>query len=578
LPRRSARPARRAHIRESPVRRDPVFHIAIVGFGPRGFACLERLAVEFARHGPPSPACSVTVHDPEEHPGAGPAYAPGQPSNMLLNFSAGNVDLWSDDNELVGLGQRPDFVAWLRAHAPAWASDDAFVPRRLLGSYLRDSCASLLDVLPPRMTFRHVRGEVVDIQSSPAGWSIRHADPSLDLERVDQVMVATGHGTWSEMQGFEVWSQGLPAAHRTRRIPCVYPVTERLSREAVADGAVVGVRGFALTWIDATLALTEARGGSFEGDDGTIPRYRGPDGAEPSIVPFSRSGLPLLAKPEGDLVRRSSELAGLWESLRQGILEADALTPDGLVRRLTLAGTQALAALGGQAATTPPRADPLQAMERSVQVAFGDRPPDDLWARGEAWRQAYPAVVERAGGGGVAAAFPAGFARLARAMERLAFGPPASNLARMVALARGGRLDLRVVRAPRVRAQEGRLVLEAAGVPVPIDVLVNAVIPPPGVHRDTPLLMRLVARGHARRATGLNGLMVTPDAASIGDDGRVTPGLSVVGRATEGWVVGNDTLSRTLHDHTRRWARRMVATAGRSAREDSHTALRGRSG
>jgi hypothetical protein len=37
--------------------------------------------------------------------------------------------------------------------------------------------------------------------------------------------------------------------------------------------------------------------------------------------------------------------------------------------------------------------------------------------------------------------------------------------------------------------------------------------------------------------------------------------LSAVGRATEVWVLGNDTLSRRLHPESAAWARRIVASA-----------------
>ena len=546
----------------------PVYHVAIVGFGPRGFGCLERLAVEAARHGPGRPPILVTAHDPRPHPGAGPPYDPRQSEYLLLNFSARHINLWSEDNDLFPTSRQPDFLEWLGRNHGAWASEDAFVPRRLLGSYLQDCLSTLQAALPADLEFRQVRGEVRDLELADRGWSIRHVDPALDLHGVDQVMVATGHGTWSGHRGFESWNRRLPEAPRTRRIPSVYPVADRLSREAVADGAVVGVRGFALTAIDATLALTVGRGGSFEWRESPIPLYRKPGGAEPTIVPFSRSGLPPLAKPEEALVRRSRELTTVWEPLRQGILDADDLTPEGLLQRIDRAGLRAVAALGGHgsAAATPREgsiaAGPLRAMERSVLVASGKFPPDQVWARGEGWRQAYPAVVSRASQGGLATTFPAGFARLASTMERYAFGPPASNLARMVTLARGGRMDLRVLRAPRIEAQDGRLVLHGGGAGIPLDVLVNAVISPPGVHHDQPLLLKLVHRGHASRARGWNSLMVTPSAASIGRDGIPTPGLSVVGRATEGWIVGTDTLSRTLHDHTRRWAERVVVEAG----------------
>ena len=552
--------------------RPSIYRVAIVGFGPRGFGCLERLAIEVARHGPDGLPILVTAHDPLPHPGAGPPYDPAQPEFLLLNFSACHVDIWSDDNDLLPRRDRPDFLHWLGDNHEKWASSDAFVPRRLLGCYLRDSLARLLAALPDNLEFRQVHGEVQDLELTDQGWTIRHDDLTLDLEGVDQVMVATGHGTWSGNRGFESWTLGLPTAPNTRRIPSVYPVLERLSRERIPDDAVVGIRGFALTAIDAALALTEGRGDAFEERECGIPRYRPlypkPGGARLTIVPFSRSGLPPLAKPGAALTERSNQLTTVWEPLRQEILDAEGLTPETLLQRIHHAAAQAVVALGGQAAGALSRGKglihkgPLGIMERSALVACGTLPPDRVWAQGEAWRQAYPAVVVRSGEGGLAASFPAAFVRLASTMERYAFGPPATTLARIVALALAGRLELRAVRAPRIQSRQGHLVLHGKGAPIPLDVLVNAVIPPAGVHEDRPLLLTLVQRGHASRAPGWECLKVSPSAASIGRNGRPTPGLSIVGRATEGWIVGNDTLSRTLHDHTRHWAERVFAQSG----------------
>ena len=68
----------------------------------------------------------------------------------------------------------------------------------------------------------------------------------------------------------------------------------------------------------------------------------------------------------------------------------------------------------------------------------------------------------------------------------------------------------------------------------------------------------LVAAGCARVAPGRRGLEVTPDGSCRGRDGAVTRGLSAIGRPTEDSVIGNDTLTRSLHPHADRWARRIV--------------------
>jgi uncharacterized NAD(P)/FAD-binding protein YdhS len=598
--------------------------IAIVGLGPKGFGCLERLAIEVARTAGP-PRLEVTVYDPAPHPGAGPVYDPDQPGAMLLNFAARHVDVWSADHDLLPASQRLDLVRWLERHHPAWADADVFVPRRLVGEYLRDAYAALVAALPPALQLTHVPAEVIDVTPDPAGWRLHVTGPPAPAAAagaagpaaargpadrspaadpvVDEVMIAAGHGTWAEDLGADAWAAALPPAGRTRVVRRALPVTRHLGPDVVPAGATVAMRGFALTWIDATLALTAVRGGRFERLDDPHPGYVASGDDVARILPYSRSGLPLHAKPGPALTRRTAALEPLWDQVAGRIRGATTTTVAGLCVELAAGAAEALrqlrpertataevevastmAALQTDGPTTsPPPGRALavattRALCRSVGVAQGRRPPDARFALAEAWRQVYPAMVERVGHGGLDAAEMPAFRDLARGMERLAFGPPAENLARMVALVEAGVLDLRFVRAPTVIVRDGGLALVPPSHqnrptgrlgPVALDVLVNAIVPPPGVHEDTPLLWRLRARGLVRAGAGGRGVEVDHTGACVGADGTVTGGLAAVGRATEGWVLGNDTLSRRLHPETSAWARRVVTGAlARSGADD----------
>jgi uncharacterized NAD(P)/FAD-binding protein YdhS len=572
--------------------------IAIIGLGPKGFGCLERLAIEVFRSAR-TIELDVEVYDPAPHPGAGPIYDPAQPSDLLLNFSARHVNSWSPDNDLLPASLRPDLVTWLERHHPAWASADAFVPRRFVGDYLREAYATLIAALPPTLRVRHVPAVVQDLALVGRRWRITGnggTDPASSV--VDEVMIAAGHGTWAADHGADAWAASLPASHLTRVVRTVLPVTHHLGPAVVPAAATVGMRGFALTFIDATLALTAGRGGRFAGLDGPQPRYVGTEHDVGRILPYSRSGLPLHAKPGPELTRHAAGLAPIWDDVSAAIRAARHTTLDEVTARLADGACRALRQLRPAATatadaevhatmaglrTSPPSlaaAEPatagrttavatMRTLCRSVAVAQCRRPPDARFAVAEAWRQVYPALVERIGHGGLSAAEVPTFRHLARGMERLAFGPAAENLARIGALLHAGVVDLRLVRAPRVVTIDGRLALAAEETsgpadqvpPAPLDVLVNAVIPPPGVHPDTPLLWRLRGRGAVRTGAGGAGLEVDHAAACVGADGAVTPGLSAVGRATEVWVLGNDTLSRRLHPESAAWARRIVTSA-----------------
>jgi hypothetical protein len=472
----------------------------------------------------------------------------------------------------LGAGRRPCLLDWLAVHHPAWADPDAYVPRGLVGEYLSDAFSSLTSCLPPGLQVTPVRATVVDLSPAADGWLIHHDDTSAD-RHVHAVVCTVGHGTWraslaTSENSTPAW---LPSFASARLVSQVYPVQDALRPDRVPPGAVVALRGFALTALDVALALTVGRGGRVEGLDDLSdagapwPRYVAGCDQVARLVPWSRSGAPLLAKPGPVLVARSAALEDVWTDLRARLAVADG--PDrvqAIARELGGAARTALVRLGvtpdaaldaalmalldvdGSAGTDlhdGPRA--LAAMRCSVEVAVGRRP-DAAWAVGEAWRQGYPALVARIGHGGLLPADRPRFAGLARRLERVAFGPPAENLARLIALVDAGLVDLRWLGSGPRPADP------------PLDVVVDTVLPPPGVDTSTPVWGRLVAAGLARTAAGTTGIEVEPDGTCIGRDGTPTRGLAGIGRATEGWVLGNDTLHRTLHPETAAWARAVL--------------------
>jgi diaminopimelate decarboxylase len=205
--------------------------------------------------------------------------------------------------------------------------------------------------------------------------------------------------------------------------------------------------------------------------------------------------------------------------------------------------------------------EPVAAIARSLDVAAGLAPPDGAWAWGQAWRSLYPAIVDRLGADGLAEADWPRFLALAGEMERLAFGPPAANAAKLMALVDAGVVDARHVRGGRLVSAGRRTALRSGGGATPVDVVVDAVLPGPGAGAESGLPARLLADGLARTAPGRRGLDVCDDGTCRLPDGSRAEGLAALGRPAEDSVIGNDTLSRGLHPHAGRWASRVVRRA-----------------
>ena len=505
----------------------------------------------------------VDLFEPHGHPGAGPNYDPGQPDYLRMNFAADLIDLWWPGGHAAPQALQRSFSSWCRNGA-----DDAYPPRAQVGAYLVDGFETMLGHAPAATVVRLHQAAVDAVQADGAGWRV-HASNAV-AGTYDEVLLAVGHELRSPGSLARTW------AHPAVLVPQVFPVDRWLARAAVPPAARVGVRGFGLTFIDACLALTEGRGGSFRRGDHPyrLSYVPGPDAVR-LLVPFARTGRPMLAKPPAAIVLAVPELeveAARARAAITGLARGVSLTDD-LLPVLADLTTASLAAFGRTSVESPdawlcsaaagaPRSAGLTAVEeieRSLAVGAGLAPPDLTWAIGHAWRAVYPAVVERLGDGGLREADWPAFRRLAAELERVAFGPPPRNAARLLALVAAGVVDLSAVAGGVLRQRAGTTMVASATDEHVVDVVVDAVLPGPGVLAgQNGVLDGLLAAGQARIATGRRGLDVDVDGTCRRRDGSLARGLAAIGRPTEDVVIGNDTLSRTLHPASDRWARRVV--------------------
>ena len=250
------------------------------GSGPKGLFALERL-LDHAR-GATARRVDVDLFEPHPAPGAGPVYDPAQPAYLRMNLAAEQVDLWWPlDAGASRRTSRRSFDDWRRTAARAIRAE-SYPPRAEVGRYLADGLARLLRHAPPERRGRRCAPVAVRaLERCDGAWAVTTADDDVArLRRGAGRRSATGPRIDRRRP-----ARGTLGARSS-------PSSATLDRDRVPAGATVAVRGFALTFIDAALALTEGRGGTFE--PGGRPhrlRYRGERRRRPSVIlPFSRSG------------------------------------------------------------------------------------------------------------------------------------------------------------------------------------------------------------------------------------------------------------------------------------------------
>ncbi len=251
--------------------------ISIIGMGSRGLSVLEQL-IRAARINPQE-VLVIELFDPQP-PGSG-LHAPEQPDYLMLNTMAGQLSAFSSAFPVWKAGDPPGltFLQWCTAeklrlderghvsnsHAGRPIEFGDFVPRKLLGRYLRDCYRYLLRLCPAHVDVRHHRGIVTGCCPTPGdrGFYLHTADGQRC--EADAVFVTTGHTPQPAVQ---------------------------------CTGDRVAVEGLGLSAMDCIAALTEGRGGRFERDDSLAGWRYTPSGLEPQIELFSRSGLPFHCRPQ----------------------------------------------------------------------------------------------------------------------------------------------------------------------------------------------------------------------------------------------------------------------------------------
>lgn len=504
--------------------------IAIVGCGPKGLYALDSLC-ETARL---SPRHRFTVHifEPSAHPGAGPIYDPGQPEVLLMNFPACLINAWTG-------GRGLSFLEWAsRSPKPVDAGD--YVPRSHVGRYLLWSFERVIAQAPSNVRLIRCKTPVDAVKQIGDRWSI-----SPENITVDHVLITTGH-----QDGFR------HGATKTRdHIPSPFPIDQRLTQTTVPPASTVRCKGFALTFIDTILALTEGRGGVFT-LSATGYSYT-PSEQEPRrIAPFSRSGRPMRAKVEAALFTQPQDDA-FWGD-RRAQLSHILRTPNATFTHNIWPAFLSFAdqVLGNPSGTsfdfftqrtkttfTPD--EMRQDLRIGYDIAMGRRAQDSAWALAEVWRRCYPQLINWISHRELSPDDAHHFRQIAAEMERLAFGPPAQNIGKLITLEQAG-----IVSVDHMSGE------------APADVTINATIPPAGGAELAAPLDGLLRDGHLSIGT-MDGIRVDKDAHALTRDGT-SKGLSVIGRATEGCVLGNDTLSRSLHDLPENWAAAVVQSAHQS--------------
>jgi len=305
--------------------------LVVVGLGPRGVICIERLGALL----PGSGAECCELHLVEEfEPGAGKVWATDQPRELCMNTLAGAVTLFTDES-YTGPGPvlaGPTLYEWclaVREHLAggSWSLDaplrdavrqggydtelaeirpESHPSRALYGEYLVWCYERALSLLPASVAL-HVHQSRATAIEDDHGRTVVALSTGERLA-ADAVLLATG---WLEL--------GPSAADGTLAdtvagvgltwVAPDSPILQDLTD--VPAGEPVIVRGLGMGFFDTMALLTIGRGGRFvpSSEPGGFTYER--SGTEPILYVGSRRGVPFRAKSLYGGLPPAAELAHL---------------------------------------------------------------------------------------------------------------------------------------------------------------------------------------------------------------------------------------------------------------------------
>ena len=583
------------------------YKIAIVGMGPKGLFAFESLVTELEIYGA-TVDLEIFLFEASGSFGCGKIYETDQPGFLSMNYPNRNIDVWGSRG--IGLGtDRPSLTKFLLSGRTDVREEigDRFSSRATVGSYLRSCFNELKTLAENYASVTMITGTVREIELSEKSIVLRYkqGDGNLGKGIFDQVMITTGHDTWKGA----LQEYGISVVDRESDIPFIYPVLENF--RSISSYATVGIKGLGLTFIDAVLALTIGRDGTFlETETGTL-LYE-PSSLEPKkLTAFSRSGMPMVPRAPFEGKETYSPTFFTYDNIMQNVLIGG--RPDFLSDILPLFEKEMelryYRVLAYKEDYVAPDSRSFADFDSWMDKLHIDRPEIprfncDLLFRPvtmerpdiELGPMAYSRyILKEAETGSDASPFMAAaltwgccsevfnsiysFGGLTAdsqrlfdmeyrsKLNRLTYGPPVSNAKKILALMEHGLLDvLPGATLEMHRLATGWLIHNADGNDTIVDTMVDARIPNnKSIDNWSPLLKSMRQNGLVREYINPGSDSYSSACPEIDRCGRpldltASPSeqITFYGSLTEGMTYDNDTLSRTRNDFASDWSVRCM--------------------
>ncbi|WP_158858101.1 FAD/NAD(P)-binding protein [Lunatibacter salilacus] len=571
------------------------FRVGIVGGGPKGAYAIERLASFWHSH-LPDEKLEIICFNNNEHFASGPNYLPEQPDYLLINYSLGNVNFWTEEPEQLVKDRVSllDFINKYQEKGGLVAHPEDFCSRALTGIYLQFCLCQVISSLPDTISVKLVPGAITSLDID--GEVLSLSSGNREFHSFTEVILCTGHSySFQDELSKKLKSDAADNSY----LEHIYPVT-RFRRIDFA-GKDVLIQGMGLTFVDAVLGLTEGLGGRFESSENSMTYI--PSGLEPAtIYPFSRSGLPMLARKAGGSENlplkyfTDSFVEKLLESGNKLDFNADIYPNieneyryqfakkylnqyDGLLQ----SADSSLEELEDLAHSVIPDFVPfdlekfllptntskfdhnaiLEYIKQSIAPDRFSTENQSTQEMSAVWRAIYPGFRKLYNFGGLSGKSQEQVDQIYFGrFQRVSYGPPIWNMRKIYALAEADIIRFDIGPAPKLdvdrKTQMFNIKSKDSLKPIKGEILINARIAKMADFNSQPPIYKHL---HEKYRIGAyqNG-NYSPGCFKLDKEGALLnlKGVTLNGTPTEGWTLDNESLSRTNNNFITPWAKKII--------------------
>jgi len=562
--------------------------IAIVGFGPRGLACLENL-VQALSNDSWVVAINMLVFEPSETIGTGKAWGLEQPESNYINISDHALQNLQGREKVVWgnctIPSFPSYTQWCRNQQKTENVEDkkdVYPARSQMGAYLHQRALSLCDVLQKHKVLTIHQAIVTGITYTNNELTLLAKQQEY---KVTEVVLAQGHLSTKDSKETKAFK-----AH-ARTHACTYidnPYETPLATNSLSN-TTVAIKGFGLSMIDIARQLTNYKYGTFVAQE-EIPflKFIPEKGCVHKLIPYSFDGLPCVPKPYGRTIDQQFEPTITEKNTFELSLRNHVATPDAItsIQFLLEAFARVAVAVYKRNHTETIATHTLQSlvvawlqdtgtshelilntqletreyMVRCVHMAYGTEESSLDYTIGQVWRHLQPTMYRVFAFSGLPGDILEKLVATDESTKRYSYGPPVESILQLIALVDAKILDLRFVKDPEVTLiQEGWKFTKDKHTQT-AQQLCNSVMDAPVLNDiKSPLLHSLQAQQLIQAVHPGLGVLTHADATVVPVQKSNNPiPIAVIGRNAKGSVLGADAILECFSPEIEDWANGVV--------------------